>query len=1156
MDSKKVQLYLDREKAIEASPVTGANCVILSDGNDLQKVLNNDLTTPTVVHEESSFKTGVGDIDVSSSVVDGEVGRMVIKGKTYQNILPEPSTHVLTNNKEMFKVNEGLDPNVEIVDGVSKSAILSGQTLVNLVPKKIIDHIASSDWDGYCCLVQNSKQSFDQWRTLQDLKPNTKYYISCYVETFEDANNKDYCLNNPSVESIFGDSMIINGVGRYQWLSTTKSELTDEIFIVLRSQNANARGAIKIRDIMIIEYQEGMENWDIPYFEGIQSVKMPVLCTTGKNLFDSSTEIVTGQGINSSNGLPYNYPTHSRTGFLRVKPNTSYTITQSHNKTWVFAYDKNKEYIKVVKTDITSGGNFTTPNDTHYIRLDFNTVDTSEIVNGVQIEEGSIATPYEPYKSNILTVNEEVELRGIGDVQDTLDLMTGELTQKFAMWRVTAEGSHWRKNVDFTPANGYSGFNFKISSEFTNEFLPKLGGLRISCTPFGNWAGNGSANEGTDFHANGKFVIESSKVPVGDLEALRAWLRDNPVYICYELATPTIKTVDLSTSGNWEKIVLDGKSSENWQQNSHSGNFVQFEGYSNFCLYSMNLPVSNRGLLCDKLSYYGYDSKFRHTKVEGISDGGGYRLIFVRVKTEKLPTNDVAGFKQWLSQNPIEVSYMLSSHQDSTQVKQPIFFKDGHIQLSSGADNSLIPTLDYQAKTSNSYVMDLMKTNTKYTMKAKSASGTFTIDGTSYGAGTNGTFTSPTSMTNKLLVMSNKTNEEVMILEGDVTDKTIPYFKGIKSAFEDEDKIEVLSTGKNLFNAYKHKFDTSSSPGLRVEVLSSNSIRTYCTDTVAWRAAFVVYQLEPHTWYNIRCEVTGNGTKQLDINIPEYGTSWNPNTVNCTQSNNMLGKFLTDESGKVKLSFQGSGSESISYDNTYTNIQIEKIQEKSTVHSFYEPHKSNTTKIPLLSPLRSLPNGVCDELIIDRMKKKATLIQRIKSTIFNGSEGWNLNNYSHDKLIEFVCHSGTQMAHTVFSDRFITGGENVERVAFSGGSIYIRILKTKVSNVDSFKKWLSQNPLTVQYGLQTPLITEIDLENFPLVYKDGHIFLNSEIAPVVEIDCNINQSQQIQSNNETLQRHELDILDLDNLIVSFVNAEYNLRLLKFDMELSMMALAE
>ena len=180
---------------------------------------------------------------------------------------------------------------LDTLEGRAKSATLKGQTLVNLVPKKIIDHIASSDWDGYCCLVQNSKQSFDQWRALQDLKPNTKYYISCYVETFEDANNKDYCLNNPSVESIFEDSMIINGVGRYQWLSTTKSELTDERFIVLRSQNAHARGAIKIRDIMIIEYQEGMKNWDIPYFEGIQSVKMPVLTTSNED--GTKTNILT-----------------------------------------------------------------------------------------------------------------------------------------------------------------------------------------------------------------------------------------------------------------------------------------------------------------------------------------------------------------------------------------------------------------------------------------------------------------------------------------------------------------------------------------------------------------------------------------------------------------------------------------------------------------------------------------------------------------------------------------------------------------------------------------------------------------------------------------------------------------------------------------------
>ena len=50
---------------------------------------------------------------------------------------------------------------------------------------------------------------------------------------------------------------------------------------------------------ILIEYVEGMENWDIPYFSGMQSVKMPVLTTTGKNLFDG--EYVFG-AINDGTG--------------------------------------------------------------------------------------------------------------------------------------------------------------------------------------------------------------------------------------------------------------------------------------------------------------------------------------------------------------------------------------------------------------------------------------------------------------------------------------------------------------------------------------------------------------------------------------------------------------------------------------------------------------------------------------------------------------------------------------------------------------------------------------------------------------------------------------------------------------------------------------
>ena len=130
MPKTKVEVY-DKDQLIY--PFIESDHVTFSNGMKVSEMLDQSISMPTIIHEDSSFKVGVGDQDVSSAIVDSSVAEMTIKGKTYQNILPEPSTHVLTNNKEMFKVNEGLDPNVEIVDGVSKSAILKGQTFVNLV---------------------------------------------------------------------------------------------------------------------------------------------------------------------------------------------------------------------------------------------------------------------------------------------------------------------------------------------------------------------------------------------------------------------------------------------------------------------------------------------------------------------------------------------------------------------------------------------------------------------------------------------------------------------------------------------------------------------------------------------------------------------------------------------------------------------------------------------------------------------------------------------------------------------------------------------------------------------------------------------------------------------------------------------------------------
>ena len=103
-----------------------------------------------------------------------------------------------------------------------------------------------------------------------------------------------------------------------------------------------------------------------------------------------------------------------------------------------------------------------------------------------------------------------------------------------------------------------------------------------------------------------------------------------------------------------------------------------------------------------------------------------------------------------------------------------------------------------------------------------------------------------------------------------------------------------------------------------------------------------------------------------------------------------------------------------------------------------------------------------------------------------------------------------------------------------------RILRSKLTlqNAEGVKRHLQQNPLTVYYELATPVITEAALEGFPYIYKDGHIFLNSEIVPITEIIYSINQCQQISASNEDIIRHEKELTYLQKLIAQYVQVDY------------------
>ena len=1280
---KQVELSITHNgKDVVAYPYTKKEHVQFENGMNIDEFVGQDIATPTITHDTTAIKVGVGDSDVSSSVVDSAVN-MTIKGQTYQNILPEPTLRNEMQGKSMQRLNEGYD-SIETVDGVSKSAILKGQTLVNLHKKqtyKLQQSVEAQQANKYenivsrenylsCDMVEGSMHGWGSYVDLgfvnvDMLKPNTKYLVWFELATVPvkySVSFMDKDSSNP-----LGAAYDIPKGQNYAILTTTDEIIKSSQILYVSFYQADV-GHYEFKNVMIIEYQDGMENWDIPYFEGMQSVKMPVLKSVGKNLYNKNTSFsgwVNSNGDIIKNGA-VGVGDNILSDYIKISPTKRYKMSMAH---YQWYYDTNKKYIDQPET---VGADITPPNNASYVvvgksisRLNeqlFSTLDS------IQLEEGSTSTSYEPYKSNILTVNEDVTLRKVGDVQDTLDCLTGEVTERIG--EIVLDGSeNWV--VDSNVFNNTYRFALTISNMIRKDWYNIISQEPfVKSNVFKSLDLRVEAHNLDTEHLTGWDVsrvilnINKTKLSENSVNALKTYLQQNPITVQYQLETELIKTVDLSSSGNWEKIVLDG--SEVWTLNQQLSNENGY--YSFYYKPTDGLVGINRfaEIDCDNFTPTVNVTLINKMNSEWCTWHGWSYGINICIKGDKLPTKDVNGFKQWLRDNPTSVWYPTNSVKDATQVKQPIFFKDGHIIQSSGADNSLIPTLDYQAKTLNSYVMDLMKPNTKYTMKAKTANGTFTIDGANYNVNANGTFTSPSSMTDKLLIMSNKTNEEVMIIEGDVVSKTIPYFKGIKSAFENEDKIEVLSTGKNLFDIAKwhsHQNDGHGYFTINENVVSVTSERDDCyTDTGVITLGILdekyrdmTFNCKPNTTYT--CSFTMNPNKTSSSFIAFFDKNFNVLSYhNFKTSGTSIVSPSNTRYFTIRVGVLLAKGETV----VFSNIQVVEGTEKQE----YQTNKSNITKIPLLSSLQtvvenvhmtqgsldnttgaelvdticvrsnfievvedttivfrnggldrkahilaydsekqyveklgivsscsipkdrgikyvrifmnmnnyekltisksvkaykglaSLPNGVHDEIVLDRENNKAKIIQRVGEATFVGSEDeeWAMstnssasgNPYRYDTRIlsgQFKGESDPNVApKSLLCDQYMTTffhavyGGTRKGIALYNNTHFV--IQDGTGNLTEFKTHLQSNPTTVYYELASPIITEVDMLGYPFVYKDGHIFLNSEIAPNTEVTYSINQCQQISANNEDILRHEKELTYLQKLIAQYVQVDY------------------
>lgn len=317
------------------------------------------------------------------------------------------------------------------------------------------------------------------------------------------------------------------------------------------------------------------------------------------------------------------------------------------------------------------------------------------------------------------------------------------------------------------------------------------------------------------------------------------------------------------------------------------------------------------------------------------------------------------------------------------------------------------------------------------------------------------------------------------------------YPQEIKSAGKwNEEKqkyeIDMKVTGKNLFDLTKYdKYDDT----------WTNT--TYTTKKL---------KLKPNTTYTMSCKRLVDKPKQYVFFLVEEGiASGRGIYVQVTPDLSVnyfisKGTFTTNDTGEITLSYYvDCPKEQYWFTEVIGDIQIEEGNKATP----YQPYTEQSVQIALNEPLRGI--GEYNDTIT-----KDGVVRKIKRIVFDGSEDekWGLSR-EHENHINFaLVIKGAITVNTgirTMMDKFkyfgaIWNSDLLGQDMF-GATLRINMPKTLATDLQTFKTWLSQNPLTVDYVLAEP-VTELLPESVQaqlqaLHSENGttHVFVDSGEVP-------------------------------------------------------------
>ena len=356
----------------------------------------------------------------------------------------------------------------------------------------------------------------------------------------------------------------------------------------------------------------------------------------------------------------------------------------------------------------------------------------------------------------------------------------------------------------------------------------------------------------------------------------------------------------------------------------------------------------------------------------------------------------------------------------------------------------------------------------------------------------------------------------VILLEGDYTQtplEELPFIEGIESVGESEltddgYKISGKSCGKNLIDISKLSFTNQYiQTGVGANIYSyaggSSITRLTCDNVIS---------VKPSTNYVVTCD----SKYRIAIVIADKNSLITRTFVTWV---NPIRFTTTAEENKIKFTLRREdGSEFNDNDEKLLNIQIEENLQATP----YEPYKESTYSYILDEPLRSLPDGVCDEIDLE----KGVVTRRVGRVVLDGTNGsfdnipsisntltncmcFGIPSANWDKPMIPTPTCNTSIVSNIpyivnNTDVFHWRGSNSIVDGVNYGVFILFIEKTKLTTLDStgVNEWLSKNNIEIVYQLLTPtteyLIKDDKFVTLPNGVKD-EISHNSVLRKVGKI---------------------------------------------------------